>query len=272
MILNSDASLYYERNVYVRATDSAAVETEELGTPVSPYLLHDVPFEFGDGVTVGILCRYLMKDLDYWNGVIGNGLKDYVETCGLPRLHQHFDDGVTPLHAILEWSLGCDRWDGKRHLSLPSVSFSVMCRVDKGHGHALDGDVRYGFSGIYMSDIKDLPLVIDRKAVLSYDNLDRFFFEKEITLADMFGETKGFRKWCPRIYSFWRRLILSLKHREYDFGTMDMSLFQALYGIFWELSFYGSPDDRIEFFKKLEQDHLDFIESDGKHVEVLKKI
>ena len=242
LILKKDSNLYLDYDIY-NGKDELIHKQDILKTPLRPYYLYDLPFSFEDGVTILNLCDYLKKDLDYWEIIIGNLVSEYVKTCYIEPHKNPFSDEATLIKTILTWNFECKKYKGKKELSNPTVNFGMI-------GKSKDGDVNYGFGDIYLSDIKDLPIEMDLNAKLYYVNLDYFIFNCK---KDFDFKKNIFQKMFPLIDKWFFRLEMYLKHKTYDFGTMEMSMFDVFYGIFWELSFYGSPSDRTNFFKELDK-------------------
>jgi len=255
LILKKGGHLFLEYSEWDGEEHFPGVNEEE--TPPNPFKLHDLPFEFDKGVTVEDLCLYLKKNMDYWEIVIGNWIRDYVDSCFVSPKKDGEDDGSVLEKCVLDWGMECTKFKGKKSINRPNLNFGMKGKDSDGNS------VNYGFGDIPLSNIKDLPIEIEDKLVIHYGDLDDFFpkkKEKEWSI-ESFNHRNLFQRLFPKL----DRLIYEIgywsKHSKKDYGDMKVCLFDVLYGIFWELSFYGNPADRNVFFEKMNKDLEEFKDS-----------
>lgn len=124
-----------------------------------------------------------------------------------------------------------------------SLVINWRCTVDKafeGDGtelwmsvdfHSLhaDEDEKYALSFTSARDIADYPITLDNKLNVMDDRHETF--EKQKELRDRLPEEE------QDSIPYWIELLATKK---------DFTLQEILYGIFWELTFHGSPKERDE--------------------------
>lgn len=246
LILRKGGNLFLEYSIW--DGEEHVYGEDELKSPPSPFKIHDLPFEFEKGVTVEDLCLYLRRDMDYWEIIIGNCIREYVENCFVPVPKDKEDDCILE-KCVLEWGMECSKFKGKKSTNRPALNFGMK-------GMDSDGNsLNYGFGDIPVFQIKDLPIEIDDNLVVYYENLDNFIPRKEKEWSvDSFNKKNIFQRLFPTIDHYFYKMNYWLKHSKKNYGKMGVSLFDVLYGIFWELSFYGNPVDRKTFFEKIGDD------------------
>jgi len=246
IILKKGGHLFVEYNEW--ENDVSTEKSLEIKDSVPVHYLHGLPFELEDGVTLEDICLYVNQNIEYWDILIENCIKDYVDDILNNPIME--DDGIKIETCVLSWGMEASKYDNKVVTNFPHLNFGMKGKDENGK------EINYGFGGGSVACYKNLPVIIDRKLSISYENLDNFFFEKEKwneddSLEAYFNRKNIFQKLWPWGYSKYWNFVYRMKHTQKDYGTMDVTLFNVIYGIFWELSFHGGPNDRKEFFNGL---------------------
>lgn len=183
--------------------------------------LHEMNFELEPGITLRNIFEYMNKDIAYWDLLIGNWCKDIVAEGLLPEKSD------------------ADDWCKTLYLELyKHIEISVM------HGeHELQGSGdRLEFHGVgeYLKDDKDG----------FYKKGDRTNLGIEFTPAN---ELAKYEVKIQPTFEMWRwdyDTDVKIEGNPGKYYPNELqtnpTLFGALYGIIWELSFCGPPVKRTK--------------------------
>jgi len=221
-------------------------EEEILGV-VPSFQLHELEFEFESGIIFEDVLIYLNRNLDYWETIIGCHIRDYVkqsfEIFDLPE-----DKTDTLERLILSWNMTSDKMDGKKSISNPRLDFGAIGTSD-------GEQTNFGIGASNLSSIKNLPIEIKTDLIIYSENYDSHFLNKKFTkdedFADWINKKSFLQKYLPFVYTWLFRFQIWNSNSKKNYGQMPVSLFQAIYGIFYELSFYGGPTQKEEFFSEV---------------------
>lgn len=196
---------------------------------ISPSILHDKICELESGITLREIFKFMDKNLEFWNLIIGNWCTEIV-TEGLLPAPAKKDDGDTVM----------------THLELyKSLQISVMFKK-----HSLEGDhdrLEFHGTGYYTEDSKDGNPPWYKKG-------DKVNLAIEFTPAN---ELADYEVKINPTYELWlwdyddkRKTKEAMKDNPKKYYPHDLeiqpSLFGILYGIIWELSFCGPPVSRTK--------------------------
>jgi len=185
---------------------------------ITAHYLHEIGCELEEGVTLGGLFKYLDKNLELWDFLVGNWCAEIVKE-GLKEPEEKIDD----LKGIeLYWSCEKSKYEPNEEAEL-----YLGYRMEV-HGRGLEvkddnGNMTsesYSISFIKANTLAQLPILIDTSLVL-----------EEIEYYDNYKSTKT---------------IL---------GKQVPTLFQIVHSILWELSFHGGPKEREEEHQNLKESY-----------------
>ena len=254
LVLERGGKLFLHYDEYNEEKDVPNVaKTFEFQGMVPSCYLHELDFETGEGVLMEDVFLFLKKDLAYWEIVIGNHVSEYVEES-FKTFPEPEDKEIVINSVYLSWIMESDKMDGKKTVSL---SFPVFCGKGTSYGETCD----IGFGGSPVSSLNKLPIEIKNNLTVIYENYDHKFLFK-MKNSDDFLKSVNHRTLLERIFPFLRRWKYwfeeAISRKSYDLGDMKMTFFQFLYGIFYELSFHGSPSENKAFFDSLSDKVRDF--------------
>lgn len=239
------------------SSDDEELKTEDITTEVpSPYLLHNTCFEIETGLTMKDVFVFLNQNLDYWDLIIGNWLKEYVTQSfePVPQKNDSSNDYTfSYLYTYLDMS--CSVIDGEKTSGFPFVCFG-----GKGFDKA-GNEINLGFGRFHTAEFNDLPVKIESSLKVNCTNFDidylNYWTKKKLKDSDdplALLRHRGFlQKHAYWLYSLLYRIEERIKNRTYDLGSCEISLFQFIYAIFYEFSFYGGIENRQKTFEELEK-------------------
>lgn len=254
LILRKGGHLFAIETEYDSTLKEYRTKSEtEIKDIVPPYYLHHGAFELEDGLTMEDVFLFLSKDLSYWELVIGNHVSDFVK--------QSFETSTEPIPEnpsldilYVTWIQESTKQDGKRWINFPLPSLV-------GEGKYGDAVISVGIGNTHTASLNRVPVKIKKDLTVESSDFDRKFTLRRFD--DCEDNLEGFvtainhRTFLERIFPFWRKfeywIERKISQKKYSFGEMEMSLFQFLFGIFYELSFYGPPKERKEFFDALDK-------------------
>jgi hypothetical protein len=214
LILGKGGKLYYDG-------------IEALGFPTAHHL-HECTLDFEDDVTLGDIFLYLKRDLYKWDELLGNWCKDYVREGLTPYLVKEKEEDYLPLdHLEVYRSIEIDKMDGEICLvGTDRLDFGGVGFYTKDQDGFKVGD-KMGISVTFTpaNELAQYPIKMKRDYEVWYHDYDKEF--NRLDSVDP-NPKKG-----------------------YCVNNLEVTLFDFLYAIFWELSFFGGPEKR-----DLERDEL----------------
>jgi len=168
--------------------------------------------DLGEGVTLRDVFILLNKDVNLYSLILRNWTKEIVTEGLSGKTHQGDDLNIDYIELYWHIEKIIDKEDGNH---LCGASFPAL------HGYGdWDEKTKGGISlvGLPAYSIIDLPLRIAKKTSVHTTDLD-----------DINNRHNG----------------------PFDLGELTPTLFSLLYGVVWELSFFGSPEDRDKKSKEL---------------------
>lgn len=261
LVLEKGGHLFLEYTIYDEATEEHTKLRDELTDVLSPSVLHDLDCDIQNGFTLEDLCVFLNKNLDYWELIVGNCISAYVKQSFETPEPKEDNDTDFLEKCVLKWGMSGTRFDKKDIMTFPMLEFGMK-------GTSGGKPENFGFGGGSLANIKHLPIEIDKNLIIHTENLDigrQKKMKEDESLSDYFNRKTFLQKYVPwlgnkihsKIFFFnqWR------SNSKKDYGEMKTSIFQIVYGIFWELSFYGGPEEKAIVFDDLKQRVKDFEES-----------
>ena len=179
------------------------------------YHLYD-ECELEDGVVLKDLLLLANKHRDFLSPITTGSL-DWLGELIDEGLNEPFKDTGDVETLELNWRGNLTNWDTEKLNTY--VHFEGLGKPPKGEGWETwpaDKPVNYALDMSSVSSLSELPLKLNKKMVI-YDERDKKFNE-------IFLETNS-----------------------------DYTLLDILKGVFWEISFHGSPKDRDKVVEGLEQ-------------------
>ena len=247
LILKKGGKLFIEYNEWDSDNDSPAITKKtEITDAVPVNWLHTFDCELEVGFTLGDFFLYLDKNLEYWDLLIGNFLKEYVEQSKLDPETKDADDVLTKI--VLEWELKSDKYRNKKSVGMPNLIVSAI-------GTRSGVETNFSLGGESVANYKNLPIELKKGMTFYYENMDLNFAFRKFRDGEDFLKTlnhKNFiQKVCPKLWSLIFRFNYWLRNEKRYLGECNTSLFQIVFSILWELSFYGGPEEKKLFFDKL---------------------
>lgn len=177
---------------------------------------------FAEGVTLRDLFTILRRDIDLYEVIFGNWVKEIVSE-GLDNEPE--ESGLS--HLCLSWVVTVnDHWDEVAQQNTEGKAVSGYTFPDF-HGIG-ETDITYSVAFTPLYQMMDLEVKLDRNFVISDE-------------AEFFRAHRKAGEYPQR--------------GEFDTTYQDstFNLMQILYGIIWELSFFGGPTERDETAEDLKR-------------------
>lgn len=198
--------------------------------------------ELAEGVTLRDVCLLVKQDLDVYKIIVNNWVEDFIDEAFREPKGQEKEIAIDnePLDYLeLYWMLEID----ERYGGVPLAAFPSFHGI--GWSEEEQGPTQWGVEFMPMCLIIDLPLKIN----------------DTVTLCEE-GTGDARKKYTPPFVR--------------EFKGAYCTLMQIIYGIFWEMSFFGSPIKRDEIKQNIVEDieNLnpdDLVEINDEWFENLKK-
>jgi hypothetical protein len=217
--LGKGGKLYYE-------------DIEALGFPTA-YHLYECFLELEDDLTLRDVFLYLKKDLDKWDNVLGNWCKEFVKESLTPYLVKEEDEEIRLDYLEVYRSVEVDKMDGEVNLiGINRLDFGGKGQyIKNSNGFKPGENIGIAVSFTSTNELAQYPIKIIREYEVIYHDYDK--------------EYSGLDSVDPN------------PKKVYSITNMEVTLFDFLYAIFWELSFFGGPDKRDlekkELMKRVEE-------------------
>lgn len=210
------------------------------------HILFEKKCELEEGLILKDVFLYLNSNLDYWNALLQNWC-DEVVTEGLSnKTREKIDDDLEITYLQLYWNDEIDIWDGGSEFQTASrmdfVARGIQHCDDNFEGGVKKGDeINISLSFVPVYELSNFPLKLNTKYIVWETDYVTYKESRKVVEVD----------------------------HNYP------NLFEILYGIIWELSFYGGPSSREEKAKELKNAVKEIKEGTAKLVpqdEIIKKI
>lgn len=175
-----------------------------------------------DGVTLKDVFLLVSREAGLYDLIIGNWLKDYMSEAFNEKEKEPIQDQEIDF-LELYWTPSLQKLEGRESLqgsAFPCLHGLGPVLQNEQDGFKAGSRIPYSLSFMPLGTLLDLPLKIKKDTELWSEDFDsRKLKDKKIL----------------------------------DIKEWPMTLGQIVYGIFWELSFYGSPKDRDQQGQKLKE-------------------
>ena len=154
--LKNDGKLIETYWEYDEVKEEGSYLTREIKS-LMPHYLHELPFDFEEGVTLRTLFEFMDKDLDYWDIVVGNWCAELVNE-GLKDSEEKPED----IYFLeLGWQFEKDHIDFKMDFSGIGKVYNSYPYEDATPDNSGNS---YGIEFLKANDLADLPLKINTEA------------------------------------------------------------------------------------------------------------
>lgn len=227
------------------------IEEELIKAPFYPYILHDVPLELEAGLKMKHVFAFLNQDLEYWQLMVGNWVEDYVKQSFEPAPAKN-EDGfvITTLFTSIYLDSTCK--DKKLQAGFPRVLFGA-----EGLYKDTGKKTEIGFGNTHMAELNEVPVEMRNDINVEFMDFDLYLSFKKKSSTDKSGalilEDCWLQKHLPWLYFWILRLNEVISTDRYSLGECNITLFQFIYAIFWELGFHGGPENRHELMDTLKK-------------------
>jgi len=220
MIISETDIVYRRWNSETKVYDEVPIEPEDVITRMWDTV------EFRGPVTLGRLFAIVATDPEAWEAILQENIEPLVEEMNKSVVKMRDREGME--HLELCWGAESSKYDtGDTDFDI-MVHFHGKGTVPEGDegflnaGYKVGDPMSYGIEFTPVNELRDFEVCLDTKVTLIINDL-----------------THVYERYDPPT--------------EMAIGDKQFTVLDVFKGIFWELTFCGSPEDRDEKFAELEE-------------------
>jgi len=229
------------------------------------HMLHDCTCKLDDDLILEDIFFYVNKNLDFWDVTLGNWCEIYTKSGLNPDIIEDEDsDWVTFDYLELQHSMGINKWnkDETRMEGSHILDFHGMghyTKDDESCGTKEGETTRIGISFTPTNELARYPIRFEEEFDLFFHNYSN---------VEPIGDDEDFVERLNRKKPLWFRILDSIcrwareikipyaeqafirlhnfPRKIYTLKGSQPTLFEILYSIYWEMSWYGDPEETKE--------------------------